>query len=193
VDISNIKSIVSESLELKRSFFDQTAPRVLEAGRMLVKALQAEHKVLAFGNGGSAADAQHFSSELVNRFVVDRRGLPAIALTTDTSTLTSVANDSHYRHVFSRQVEALGAAGDIALAISTSGSSDNVLEAVVTCRQKDIQTIGLTGRDGGKLKSLVDICLNVEHSETARIQEVHAMIVHLLCQMVDEAFSEKDR
>jgi D-sedoheptulose 7-phosphate isomerase len=193
VDISNIKSIVSESLELKRSFFDKTAPRVLEAGRMLVKALQAEHKVLAFGNGGSAADAQHFSSELVNRFVANRRGLPAIALTTDTSTLTSVANDSHYRYVFSRQVEALGAAGDIALAISTSGSSDNVLEAVETCRQRDIHTIGLTGRDGGKLKSLVDICLNVEHSETARIQEVHAMIVHLLCQMVDEAFSGKDR
>lgn len=160
---------------------------------MLVEALQAGRKVLAFGNGGSAADAQHFSSELVNRFVVDRRGLPAIALTTDTSTLTSVSNDSHYRHVFSRQVEALGAAGDIALAISTSGNSDNVLEAVETCRQRGIQTIGLTGRDGGKLQPLVDICLNVEHSETARIQEVHAVIIHLLCQMVDEAFSGEDR
>ena len=190
MDIIEIKSIVSESLELKRSFFDTTAPRVLEAGQMLVEALQAGHKALAFGNGGSAADAQHFASELVNRFVTDRRGLPAIALTTDTSTLTSVANDSDYRYVFSRQVEALGAAGDVALAISTSGNSDNVLDAVNVCRRLNMRTIGLTGRDGGQLSSLVDICLNVEHHETARVQEVHAMIVHLLCQMVDEAFSE---
>jgi len=193
VDIIEIKSIVSESLELKRSFFDKMAPRVLEAGYMLVEALQEGHKVLAFGNGGSAADAQHFSSELVNRFVAERRGLPAIALTTDTSTLTSVANDSHYRYVFSRQIEALGAAGDVALAISTSGNSDNVVEAVQVCHQREIRTIGLTGREGGKLKSLVDVCLDVEHSETARIQEVHAMIVHLLCQMVDEAFSGEDQ
>ena len=192
MDTLEIKNIVSESLELKRSFFDETAPRVLEAGQMLVEALQAGHKALAFGNGGSAADAQHFSSELINRFVADRQGLPAIALTTDTSTLTSVANDSDYRYVFSRQVEALGNAGDVALAISTSGHSNNVLEAVKTCDQLDMRTIGLTGRDGGKLKPLVDICLNVEHSETARIQEVHAMIVHLLCQMVDESFSRED-
>ena len=191
MDILEIKNIVSESLELKRSFFDETAPRVLEAGQMLVEALQAGHKALAFGNGGSAADAQHFSSELINRFVADRQGLPAIALTTDTSTLTSVANDSDYRYVFSRQVEALGNAGDVALAISTSGHSNNVLEAVKACDQLDMRTIGLTGRDGGKLKSLVDICLNVEHSETSRIQEVHAMIVHLLCQMVDESFSRE--
>ncbi len=191
MDILKIRSVVSESLELKRSFFDETAPRVLEAGEMLVGALQAGHKALAFGNGGSAADAQHFSSELVNRFVADRRGLPAIALTTDTSTLTSVANDSDYRYVFSRQVEALGVAGDVALAISTSGNSDNVLEAVKACGQLDMRTIGLTGRDGGKLRPLVDICLNVEHHETARVQEVHAMIIHLLCQMVDESFSRE--
>lgn len=181
-----LQETVHGSLELKRHFFEKEAEHVLEAGRLLAGVLRAGHKILLFGNGGSAADAQHFSSELVNRYVLDRPALPAIALTTDASTLTSVANDTSFRFVFSRQVEALGSAGDAAVAISTSGNSENVIEAVKVCRKKAIRTIGLTGRDGGALATLVELCLNVEHRETARIQEVHAMIVHLLCQIIEE-------
>jgi D-sedoheptulose 7-phosphate isomerase len=191
VDIEGIKGVVGVSLELKRSFFEKEAPRVLEAGRLLAAVLRSGNKILAFGNGGSAADAQHFTSELVNRFVLDRPALPAMALTTDTSTVTSIANDSDYRFVFSRQVEAFGGAGDAALAISTSGNSANVLEAVNVCRQRGLETIGLAGRDGGELAGRVDLCLTVNHAETARIQEVHGMIVHLLCQVIEgELFSE---
>lgn len=191
MDIEKIKDVVEVSLELKRSFFDKEAPRVLEAGKRLAEVLRSGKKILAFGNGGSAADAQHFTSELVNRYVLDRPALPAMALTTDTSTLTSVANDSDYRFVFSRQVEAFGVTGDAALAISTSGNSANVLEAVDVCRQRGLKTIGLAGRDGGKLAARVDLCLTVNHDETARIQEVHGLIVHLLCQVIEgELFSE---
>ncbi len=186
VNRDELQSIVEESLALKRSFFEDEADRVLEAGQAMATALRSGKKVLAFGNGGSAADAQHFSSELVNRFGFDRPALPAIALTTDTSILTSVANDSDFRMVFRRQVEALGAAGDVALAISTSGTSPNVLEAVAACREKKVKTIGLSGRDGGALADQVDICLTVSHQETSRIQEVHSMIVHLLCQAIEE-------
>jgi D-sedoheptulose 7-phosphate isomerase len=159
----------------------------------LAQVLRAGHKILVFGNGGSAADAQHFSSELVNRYVLDRPALPAIALTTDTSTLTSIANDADFRFVFSRQVEALGVEGDAALAISTSGSSKNVLLAVDVCRERGLLTVGLAGRDGGELASRVDLCLTVNHAETARIQEVHAMIVHLMCQIIEEELYSEDR
>ncbi len=186
MDKRKLKEAVTDSIELKRGFFEEEGERILEAGRILAGVLRAGHKILAFGNGGSAADAQHLSSELVNRYVLTRPALPAIALTTDTSTITSVANDTSYRFVFSRQVEALGAAGDAAVAISTSGNSENVLEAVEVCQKKGIRTIGLTGRDGGTLSSQVELCLNVRHPETARIQEVHAMIVHLLCQIIEE-------
>lgn len=167
---------------------------MLDAGRMLAQALRSGNKILAFGNGGSAADAQHFSSELVNRFGRDRRALAAIALTTDASILTSVANDSDYRFVFRRQVEALGVEGDVALAISTSGNSENVLEAVDACRQHGVVTIALTGRDGGQLRARVDHCLAVSHPETSRIQEVHGLVIHLLCQIIeDELFGEASR
>jgi D-sedoheptulose 7-phosphate isomerase len=193
VDIEKIKKVVEVSLDLKRSFFEKEAARVLEAGQQLAAVLRSGNKILAFGNGGSAADAQHFTSELVNRYVLDRPALPAMALTTDTSTLTSVANDSDYRFVFSRQVEAFGEAGDAALAISTSGNSANVLEAVEVCRQRGLETLGLAGRDGGKLAARVDLCLTVNHAETARIQEVHGMIVHLLCQVIEGELFGEDR
>jgi D-sedoheptulose 7-phosphate isomerase len=179
VDRGEILSIVEESARLKREFFETHVGSVLEAGRMLVSALSAGKKILVFGNGGSAADSQHFAAELVNRFRVDRRALPAIALTTDTSILTSVANDSDFESVFSRQVEALGAPGDVAVAISTSGASPNVLKAVEAARGAELSTLGLAGRDGGKLANLVDLCLTVPHQETARIQEVHALLIHL--------------
>jgi D-sedoheptulose 7-phosphate isomerase len=193
VNIQDLLRVVDESVVVQRSFFEREAGRVAEAGRLMAEALRFGHKILAFGNGGSAADAQHFSSELVNRYVADRPALPAIALTTDTSTLTSVANDTHYRYVFSRQVEALGGKGDMALAISTSGSSENVLEAVETCRSLGVLSIGLAGRDGGKLASLVDLPLVVQHAETARIQEVHGLVVHLLCQIIEDELFTKER
>ena len=186
MNADELRSTVADSLALKRDFFEKTSERVLEAGHLMVGALRAGRKILAFGNGGSAADAQHFAAELVNRFGFDRPALPAIALTTDSSILTSVANDSDFRMVFRRQVEALGSEGDVALAISTSGNSLNVLEAVTACREKKVKTIGLAGRDGGALSDQVELCLTVPHRETSRIQEVHSMIVHLLCQIIEE-------
>ena len=187
MDRTRLLAIVEESARLKREFFESEADSVLEAGRMLASALSSGKKVLAFGNGGSAADSQHFAAELVNRFRLDRPALPAIALTTDTSILTSIANDSDYKSVFSRQVEALGAPGDVAVAISTSGGSPNVLKAVEVARAQGLRTLGLAGRDGGKLAKSVDLCLTVPHRETARIQEVHALLIHLFCEMIDDA------
>lgn len=193
MDEAKLRAIVGQSLDLKRNFFEKEVGRLLEAGRLMAGALRTGRKLLAFGNGGSAADAQHFASELVNRFAFDRPALPAIALTTDGSVLTSIGNDSDFRHVFSRQVEALGSPGDVALAISTSGNSENVLEAVEACRERGLRTVGLTGRDGGALGARVELCLNVPHPETPRIQEVHTMIIHLLCQMIEEELFSKDR
>jgi D-sedoheptulose 7-phosphate isomerase len=193
VDRSELLAIVEESARLKREFFEAEGDSVLAAGRMLTTALSSGKKVLAFGNGGSAADSQHFAAELVNRFRLDRPALPAIALTTDSSILTSVANDSDYESVFSRQVEALGAPGDVALAISTSGNSPNVLKAVEVARARGLATLGLAGRDGGKLGKSVDLCLTVPHRETARVQEVHGLLIHLLCEMIDRALYPADR
>jgi D-sedoheptulose 7-phosphate isomerase len=193
VDRKALLAIVEESARLKREFFEAEAESVLEAGRMLASALSSGKKVLAFGNGGSAADSQHFAAELVNRFRSDRRALAAIALTTDTSILTSIANDSDYESVFSRQVEALGSPGDVALAISTSGNSSNVLKAVDVARARGLQTLGLAGRDGGKLAKSVDLALTVPHRETARIQEVHALLIHLFCEMIDESLHPENR
>jgi D-sedoheptulose 7-phosphate isomerase len=193
VDRNTLLAIVEESARLKREFFEAEADSVLEAGRMLVLALSSGKKVLTFGNGGSAADSQHFAAELVNRFRIDRPALPAISLTTDTSILTSIANDSDYESVFSRQVEALGAPGDVAVAISTSGGSPNVLKAVDVARARGLKTLGLAGRDGGKLVKMVDLCLTVPHRETARIQEVHALLIHLFCEMIDGSLYPGDR
>jgi D-sedoheptulose 7-phosphate isomerase len=193
VDRAALLAIVEESARLKREFFEAEADSVLEAGRMLVSALSSGKKVLAFGNGGSAADAQHFAAELVNRFRLDRPALAAIALTTDTSILTSIANDSDFESVFSRQVEALGAPGDVAVAVSTSGGSPNVLKAVEVARARGLKTLGLAGRDGGKLAKLVDLCLTVPHRETARIQEVHGLLIHLFCEMIDGALDPGSR
>jgi D-sedoheptulose 7-phosphate isomerase len=193
MNAEKLQAIVQESLDLKRNFFDKQSARVLEAGRLMAGALRAGRKLLAFGNGGSAADAQHFAGELVNRFAFERPALPAIALTTDSSVLTSIANDSDFRQVFRRQIEALGSPGDVALAISTSGNSENVLEAIEACRERGLRTVGLTGREGGALGARVDVCLNVPHHDTPRIQEVHAMVIHLLCQMIEEELFPRDR
>jgi D-sedoheptulose 7-phosphate isomerase len=181
-----VRAQFEESLRVKRAFLDQYAEATARAGELVVSTLRAGGKVLLFGNGGSAADAQHVAAELVGRFARQRDGLPAIALTTDTSALTAIANDFGYDEVFARQVRALGRAGDVAIAISTSGRSPSVLRAVEACKVLDIPTIGLTGGNGGLLADAVDVALTVtESTHSARIQEVHITIGHVLCELVD--------
>jgi D-sedoheptulose 7-phosphate isomerase len=158
---------------------------VAAAGDALRVALTSGKKVLAFGNGGSAADAQHLTSELVGRFQKDRRGFAAVALTADTSLLTSVSNDYGFDQVFARQIEALGGPGDVAFAISTSGQSPNVVAAIKTARDRGLRTIALTGRDGGEAGRLAEIHVNVPDSVTARVQEVHITLIHAMCEIVE--------
>lgn len=186
-----IQQIAQESIDTKRAFFDSHADAVARAAEILITAIQAGGKVLIFGNGGSAADAQHIAAELVNRLNHDRPPIAAIALTTDSSILTSVGNDSTFDELFERQLRALGRAGDVALAISTSGNSPNVLRAVEAARELGIKTIGLAGRNGGRLAGAVDLALVVANQSTQRIQETHITIGHILCELIEEAlFSE---
>jgi D-sedoheptulose 7-phosphate isomerase len=181
-----IRELFEASIRTKRAFLDEHAPALVRAVDLVADTLAAGRKVLLFGNGGSAADAQHIAAELVGRFTKERRALPAIALTTDTSALTAIANDYGYDEVFARQVRALGRAGDVAIAISTSGRSPNVLRAVEECRALGVHTIGLSGGDGGKLAGMVDVSLPVSASTlSARIQETHILIGHVICELVD--------
>ena len=153
---------------------------------LIVESMRNGGKILIAVNGGSAADAQHFAAEIVGRFVLERKGFPAIALTTDTSILTAVGNDYGYDCIFSRKVEALGNKNDIFIGISTSGNSKNVVEAVKMAKDKGLKTIGLTGRDGGIMKNLCDEIINFDYPETARVQEHHIMTYHLICEFVEE-------
>jgi D-sedoheptulose 7-phosphate isomerase len=181
-----IRELFAASARVKQAFLDENLAQLERAVAVVIEALGAGGKVLLFGNGGSAADAQHIAAELVGRFARERRPLPAIALTTDTSALTAIANDYGYDDVFARQVRALGARGDVALALSTSGRSPSVLRAVEACRDLGIGTIGLTGGDGGALAGMVDVCLRVSAStHSARIQETHILVGHVLCELVD--------
>ncbi len=181
-----IRELFEASMRAKQVFLDENGAALERAIELTAEALAAGRKVLLFGNGGSAADAQHIAAEFVGRFLRERRALPAIAFTTDTSALTAIANDYGYDEVFARQVRALGAVGDVALAISTSGRSPNVLRAVEACRERGIHTIGLTGGDGGALAGMVDVCLRVSASTlSARIQETHILIGHVICELVD--------
>jgi D-sedoheptulose 7-phosphate isomerase len=184
--IESIRKIVAESLDLKKAFFAANEETVALAARIIIRALGGGNKVLLFGNGGSAADAQHIAAEWVGRFQRERPPLPAIALTTDTSILTAIGNDYGFEQVFVRQVRALGRKGDVAIGISTSGNSPNVLAAIEAAKEMGLTTIGLTGSDGGKLASKTDCHLNVPHRLAARVQEVHIMIGHILCGLVDE-------
>ena len=159
---------------------------ITECANMLTGALGAGGKLLVMGNGGSAADAQHLAAELVGRFLMERRALPAIALTTDTSILTAVGNDYGFDEVFRRQVEALAVPGDVVLGISTSGNSRNVINALATARYKGCSTIGLLGRDGGEIAGMVDLSLTVISPETPRIQEAHQLIIHIICDLVEK-------
>ena len=188
--IERIRQISTESIEAKKSFFDSHAESVARAADLIITSVKTGGKVLIFGNGGSAADAQHIAAELVNRLNYDRPPIAAIALTTDTSILTSIGNDSSFDELFERQLRALGRQGDVALAISTSGNSPNVLRAVAAAREIGIKTIALTGRDGGKLAHTVDVALVVDTQSTQRIQETHITIGHILCELVEDALFE---
>ena len=187
MDAEKLRRAVLDSLELKRRFFDASAPLILDAGSRIAETLAAGGRLLAFGNGGSAADAQHFAAELSGRFQRERAALSALALTTDPSVITALGNDYGFDHVFRRQVEAHGRAGDVAFGISTSGRSKNVLEALRTARLRGLVTMGLTGRGGGAMGELCDVLIDVPHQSTQRIQEVHGMVVHLLAEIVEDA------
>jgi D-sedoheptulose 7-phosphate isomerase len=182
---NEITQAFRESADLKLRFIQKNAEGLLQVVRMIVKAFKKGNKVLLFGNGGSAADAQHIAAEFVNRFLIERPSLPAIALTTDTSILTSIANDYEFADVFAKQVKALGREGDVAIGISTSGAAANVIKAVKVAGDLGIQTVGLTGKDGGELARVVDLALLVDSQSVPRIQEVHITIGHVVCEMVD--------
>jgi D-sedoheptulose 7-phosphate isomerase len=176
-----------ESIQVKQAFLRENLDTLMKAIDAIIVALQNGNKLLLFGNGGSAADAQHIAAEFVNRFLMERRPLPAIALTTDTSVLTSIANDYDYRDVFAKQLRALGREGDVALAISTSGNSANVLAAIDVCKELKIATIGLTGGNGGKMVGKVDFLLQVSAGQNSpRIQETHILVGHVICDIVDQ-------
>lgn len=194
--INRIHNIFSESIATKQAAMAVLAPHVAEASQVLTTCLFEGHKILICGNGGSAADAQHFSSELLNHFETERPGLPAIALTTDCSTLTSIANDYQYTDVFSKQVRALGQAGDVLVAISTSGNSQNIINAVQAAHDRELKVVALTGRDGGTVGALMesgDVEIRVPANSTARIQEVHALTIHCLCDLIDYQLLGEDR
>ncbi len=184
-----------ESAKIKLQLADSLAPVIAKAAQSLVTSLLNGNKVLACGNGGSAADAQHFSSELLNRFEMERPGLPAIALTTDSSTLTSIANDYSYEEVFAKQIRALGQPGDMLLAISTSGRSPSIINALYAAHERGMTIIALTGRDGGEMANTLqseDIEIRITVDSTARIQEVHLLTIHTLCDLIDfQIFAQK--
>jgi D-sedoheptulose 7-phosphate isomerase len=181
-----IAALFRESIRAKEVFLAEQADALGRAVDVVADALGADRKILFFGNGGSAADAQHLAAELVGRFLLERRGLPAIALTTDTSALTAISNDYGFDEVFARQVRALGRAGDVAVAISTSGKSPSVIRGVEAARDLGMKTIGLTGGDGGTLAPAVDVALRVSASTlSCRIQEVHILVGHVICELVD--------
>lgn len=187
-DTDRIRELFAASIHTKQRAMAVLPDAIARAGSLLVDTLRRGGKVLACGNGGSAGDAQHFSSELINRFERERPGLPAIALTTDSSTLTSIANDYNYAQVFARQIHALGHPGDTLLAISTSGNSANVNAAVAAAHDRGLRVIALTGRDGGALARLLqpdDVEIRVPADSTARVQEVHLLVIHALCDQIE--------
>jgi D-sedoheptulose 7-phosphate isomerase len=185
-----LSAVLRESARIKLELAEAQAGAILEVIDAVVAALARGNTVFFFGNGGSAADSQHLAAELVGRFTLERRPLPALALTTDTSILTSIGNDYGFDQIFLRQIQGLGRAGDVAIGLSTSGNSPNVLKAIAAARAGGMVTVALTGQGGGKLADHVDFCLRVPSKDTARIQESHITIGHLLCQGVDEALAD---
>jgi D-sedoheptulose 7-phosphate isomerase len=188
--IEQINSSLHTGAELRITIARQCSAAIFEAARLITMCLGEGGKLLFFGNGGSAADAQHLAAEFVGRFVRERAGLPAIALTTDSSILTAVGNDYGFEQIFARQVQALGRPGDVAIAISTSGNSPNVIEGVKAAKRGNLKTIGLSGKDGGLLAKEADIAITIGSTNTARIQECHIAVGHLLCELTEEGLDE---
>lgn len=185
-----VKSIISESIRLKTEFLSDegSLEAISESADLLIKRLKKGGKIIVFGNGGSASDSQHMAAEMVVRFEKDRKALPCIALSANTSNLTATANDYDFDQVFARQIDALAAPADAVVAISTSGESPSVIEAVKAAKAKGVPVIALTGKEGGKLAPLADIPIIVKAKNTARIQEVHIMVIHILCKIIEDAF-----
>jgi D-sedoheptulose 7-phosphate isomerase len=193
--IARVKQLFETSIRVKQQAKEPLAPVIAQAAQAITGALATGGKVLSCGNGGSAADAQHFSSEMLNRFELERRGLPAIALTTDSSTLTSIANDFDYNRIFSKQVLALGRDGDILLAITTSGNSGNVLQAIEAAHTRNMRVMALSGGNGGALAELLrdgDVEIRAPGESTARIQEIHLLVIHCLCDLIDQHFASQE-
>ena len=194
--IAHLKTHFEEGIELRRRMAETLPAQLVKAGQAMAHALRSGHKILSCGNGGSAADSQHFAAELVGRFERERPGLAGIALTTDSSALTAIANDYDFDRVFSKQVEALGQPGDFLLGISTSGNSKNVVAAIGSAHARGMRVIALTGRDGGEMGRMLregDFHLNVEHPRTMRVQEIHLLVVHCLCEVVDNVILGEKR
>lgn len=189
----SIAEQIQESINVKQGLLRTHLPVLEKAAQILTQSYLGGGKALFFGNGGSASDSQHLAAEFVGRYEIERNALPAIALTTDTSILTAVGNDYGFDSIFERQVLALGKKGDVAFGLSTSGNSENVIRGVRAAKSLGIYTIGFLGRDGGKLASLVDLAITIPTAKTARIQEAHIMIGHILCQVIDEAYSKQNR
>jgi len=185
---AKIETAFQESAQVKLQFIqnEENVGKIMEVAKRIIAAYRKGNKVLLFGNGGSACDASHLAAELVNRYKKDREGLPAIALATDMAVVTSISNDYDYTDLFSRQIKAIGHKGDIAIAISTSGNSPNVLKAVQVAKEKGLITIGFAGKDGGKLAGLVDYSFIIPSNNTARIQEAHITLGHLLCELIED-------
>ena len=182
-----IKSRLQESARVKEEILDniETVKIIAKIAEVIIEAYRKGKKVILFGNGGSAADAQHIAAELVGKYYLERAPLPAIALTVNTSSLTAIGNDYSFAQVFAKQLEALGEAGDVAIGISTSGNSENVLEALKAAKEKGLITIGFTGKKGGRLKDAVDYCLHIPSDDTPRIQEGHITVGHIICEIVE--------
>jgi len=186
---SRIKATFGKSIETKIAAADEMAPPIAQAVEIMVHCLLNDGKILSCGNGGSAADAQHFSSELLNRFETERPGLPAVALTTDASTVTAIANDYSFDIIFAKQIQALGQSGDVLLAISTSGNSANIVKAIEAAHSRQMTVIALTGRNGGEIAHRLsgnDVECRVPAENTARIQETHLLVIHCLCDLIDQ-------
>ncbi len=191
-----IVDIINKSIEIKKSILkdNNLIAKINLTSQAIIKAYNSNKKVILFGNGGSAADAQHLAAEFVNKFYLDRKSLPAIALTVNTSILTAIGNDYSFEQIFSKQLEGIGDEGDIAIGISTSGNSKNVIEGLDFAKQNKLFTVGFTGKGGGKISNIVDICINVPSDDTPRIQEAHIMIGHIICEIVEkELFKESEK
>jgi D-sedoheptulose 7-phosphate isomerase len=191
--LERVQHVLSASIRVKQSLLEASVDEIARAGCIVADAFVGGAKVLLFGNGGSASDAQHIAAEWVGRYVGERVAMPAIALTANSSELTAISNDYGFERVFARGIEAHGAAGDVVIALSTSGSSPNVLAAVATARDRGLRTIGLTGKSGGELAAMVDVVVRVPSDETPRIQESHITICHAICEVVEDRLRSEAR